>query len=88
MLESLAERLTLWGLFVVQKLKRDSRLAVSHAVRYAVRTENPLQVPVEIDVFWSQPFSSQSGTVDATQFGNIPESTVCRANFKSQGGRE
>jgi len=30
------------------------------------------QVPVEMDVLSSQPFSSQSGIVDATESGNIP----------------
>jgi hypothetical protein len=29
-------------------------------------------VPVEMTVLWSQPFSSQSGIVDATENGSCP----------------
>ena len=49
---------------------------------------NSLQVPVEMSVLSSQPFFKQSGIVDATQFGNIPDARFRSTKFFIPGGSD
>jgi hypothetical protein len=44
----------------------------------------PLQVPVEMAVLSSQPFSSQNGIVDATDYGNLPAARRSQSGGKSR----
>jgi len=69
-------------------VKTDKILEKCLAKRPCSAATNSLQVPVEMSVLSSQPFFMQSGTVDATQFGNIPVASFRSTKFFIPGGSD